>query len=260
MTKRRPFPGDGASEPTQRSRRFVTNRSSIIKSPVRPTLPEGPYCTVEQAIDFILHRNDGPRRMHEIASVFRPEDRAPDVFAALGTYRTPRQILEQENRARAVFEAFQTLRQEFATGVVRSIKNDRVLSPAYWRVDPTQQVAEDFTAATHGFRKLIADIELSTEEVCIPVADLVKAFEPTPATADTPKPKAARKGKKPKPAEEPLTPEQRKIKAGLLQLYPKGPDAYDAMLHGLRAAKVKVSRTSLVRVLSKMPTEWRKKR
>ena len=242
----------------------MTNRSPIIKSPVRPTLPEGPYCTVEQAIDFILHRNDGPRRMYEIASVFRPENRAPDVFAALGTYRTPRQILEQENRARAVFDVFQTLRQAFATGVVRSIKNGRVLSPAYWRVDPTQQVAENFTAATHGFRKLIAEIELSTEQMLIPVADLPKVFEPMPATADAPKPKAVRKGKKPKAVEEPLTPQQNKVKEALLRLYPKGRktlDGYKVVLRRLdNDENVGTSRATLARVLRKMPDKWRKSR
>lgn len=187
------------------------------------------------------------------------------MFAALGTYRTPRQILEQENRARAVFEAFQTLRQTFATGVVHSIKNGRVLSPAYWRVDPTQQVAEEFTAANDGFTKLIADIELSTEQVRIPVADLVKVFEPTPATVDAPKPKAATKGKKPKGVEKPLTveekpltPKQRRIQAWLRHLYPEGRglDTYDVILSRLADEKIKVSRTSLVRTLSRMPEEW----
>ena len=187
----------------------MPNGPSITKFRVRPALPEGPFWTVEQAIDFYLHRNDGPRRMYEIASVFQPEN------LALGAYRTPRQILAEENRAREVLEAFRILRQAWATGAVPSIMDGRVLSPAHWLVDPTQQVAEEFAAANGGFRKLIADIELSTEQVRIPVADwmrfLSEAAKSGPATAKpdapesvAPKPRAARKGKKSVRAEKPL--------------------------------------------------------
>jgi hypothetical protein len=158
---------------------------STTKTVTRPALPGGPYWTVEQVISSILHRNEGSSRMYEVASVFEPENLVPDVFAVIGTYRTPQQTIYQEKRARKVFEAFQILRQMFGTGVVRSIKNGRVLPPSYWRVDPTQQVVEGFTAANDGFRKLLAQTEVDTQDVLIPVVDVQKAFlVQSPATPD----------------------------------------------------------------------------
>ena len=217
----------------------------------RLALPAGPFWTVEQAIDFYLHCNDGPRRMYEVASVFRPEDRAPDVFAALGTYRTPRQILTEENRAREVFEAFQTLRQIFATGDVPTGTDDgRVLNPDYWRVDPTRQVAEEFAAANGDFRTLLAQIALETAHVRVPVAKLVgflsASVKPGPATADAPEPVASR----------PLTSTERKVEAALLKAYPEGQTAgWKEMMR-----KVGASRAVLGRVLPHMPADWRKRR
>jgi hypothetical protein len=60
-----------------------------------------------------------------------------------------------------------------------------VLPSSYWRVDPTQQVVESFTAANDGFRKLIGQIELETEHVLIPIDDMLKALRGPPAQSDS---------------------------------------------------------------------------
>ena len=123
--------------------------------------------------------------------------------------------------------------------------------------------------ASIGLGQFIAELKRATFHTRIPVAELVGFFsasaEPEPATANAPqpvapKPRAAKKRKKSKLVEKPPTLHQRRVKEGLLEIYPEGTlDGWKEMLRRLDKEKnIRTSRATLARVLRQMPKGWRK--
>jgi hypothetical protein len=202
-----------------------------------------------QALDYVVHRDVACMR------------EAPPFFS-------------ERDWPSEVRKAFWALWRKLEAGAVHSTEDSLAVDRFRWRNDRLAHL-EPYEAlkGTHGLRLFIVEARKATHRVLIPAADVLAVFpaltqpaasesmEPSPDRV-APKPRVARKRKRPAPVGKPLTPKQRKIKTWLLHLYPdgRGLDTYDVMLSQLKGKKVITSRPTLARVLSQMPDKWRENR
>ena len=213
--------------------------------------------TLKQAIEFLACLE--PKRTRKVSVCISERDLRLETIIAWW----PPEVIT------AAWDLWRMLEE----GTVTATEHGRPIPPPRWSPDRLKRLAPREPTALGPF---IREIRRSLAHVRIPAAELMEAFSGSaataPATASTPelvatKPRAARKGKKPKAVKKPLTPLERKVKAALLLEYPGGRRTlprYDDVIDRLAALppekKISFGRSTLVRVLAQMPDKWRKNR